>query len=252
MGGHTTAVRAVSTFTSQGERPGQEDHILCVREKGIFVIADGFGGPAAGALASRTACESVRGFLFKEAGDLEATLPFVLRSYFSLAGNVLFNALIHANRKVRRENRDKGVHERGGASVLAGFLDGDLLALANVGGCSATLVRGGRSVELVMPRTYGRLVDPFDRQPGGDRAERDVPLMAVGLAEDLEPEIFECRVRPGDWLLLNTDGVSSEVMGWLSEIQRTETSPEAATEAANTLLEQIRFRDNASVLLIIF
>ena len=109
-------------------------------------------------------------FLFKEAGDRDATLPFVLRSYFSLAGNVLFNALIFANRKVLKLNGKKNVHEKGGASLIAGFMDGDLLALANVGVCSAMLMREGKSQELVVPRSYGKLADPFSDRVGDARS----------------------------------------------------------------------------------
>src|SRR3954469_3082915 len=98
-------IRSVTVYQSPGKRPFQEDHVIAQRERGIFILADGFGGPMAGAAASKTACEEVRNFLFKEAGDRDATLPFVLRSYFSLAGNVLFNALIHANRKIAGPNK---------------------------------------------------------------------------------------------------------------------------------------------------
>src|SRR3954465_8571806 len=129
------SIRSVTVFQSTGTRPFQEDQVIAQRERGIFIVAAGFGGPVAGLAAAKTACEEVRNFLFKEAGDRDATLPFVLRRKFSLAGNVLFNALIHPNRKIANPNRKKNVNERGGASVVAGFLDGNLLALANVGAC---------------------------------------------------------------------------------------------------------------------
>jgi serine/threonine protein phosphatase PrpC len=242
-------VRAVSIFSSKGARPAQEDHVLSSQEKGIFVIADGFGGPVPGAQASKIACEAVRSFLVKEAGDLEATLPFVLRSYFSLAGNVLFNALIHANFKVRKLNRGKGIHERGGASVLAGFLDGDLLSLASVGGCTAWLFRGGRSTELVTPRTYGRLCDPFSIDL---REDLTVPLMAIGMSEDLEPEIFEYRVQAQDWLIIHTDGVHSQVRAQIAAVQQENLPAQQASEKVLTILNQCSFDDNASVSLTIF
>jgi serine/threonine protein phosphatase PrpC len=245
-------LKAVSVFSSKGSRPAQEDHVLCVQDKGIFVIADGFGGPTPGAQAAKTACEAVRGFLFKEAGDREATLPFVLRSYFSLAGNVLFNALIHANHKVRGLNRGKGIHERGGASVLAGYMDGDLLALANVGGCTAWLLREGVGAELVTPRTYGRLCDPFalDTQP--DQGQLKVPLMAVGMSDDLEPEIFEYRVRSGDWLIFHTDGISALLRNQITAIQLEKPSTQQASERVVSLLNQSEYEDNASLSLVIF
>jgi len=140
----------------------------------------------------------------------------VLRRYYSLAGNVLFNALIHANRKVLAANKGKTANGKGGASVIAAYLDEDLFALANVGGCSAWLVRDGKITELVVPRTYARLVDPFAEDPNIDLA---VPLMAMGMTDDLEPEIVEFRVRPGDWLLLQTDGIRSEIREEFQRLQ---------------------------------
>jgi serine/threonine protein phosphatase PrpC len=231
----------MTLFSTKGEAAGvQEDYVLGRKERGLFVVADGFGGGECGATASRTACESVLGFLEKEAGDLDATLPFVLRRYYSLAGNVLFNALIHANRKVMATNKGKTANGKGGASVLAAYLDEDLFALANVGGCSAWLVRDGKITELVVPRTYARLVDPFAEDPSLDLA---VPLMAMGMTDDLEPEIVEFRVRPGDWLLLQTDGIRSEIREEFQRLQvespafdpeefiRARTFPENATFA---------------------
>jgi protein phosphatase len=238
------------THSTQGTRPAQEDFILSRPESGILMLADGFGGPQAGASAARTACESVAGFLIKEAGDQDATLPFVIRSHFSLAGNVLFNALVHANRKVLRENGARNVHEKGGASVVAGFVDGNLLSLANVGGCLAWLIRDGRAAELVAPRSYARLLDPLSRKvPPG----LDAPLTALGTCDDVEPEIFEYRLQPGDWVVLHSDGFPAELIVELGHIQQKKLNPESASAEAKTLLEYApATEDNRSISISIF
>jgi serine/threonine protein phosphatase PrpC len=242
-------VRAVSTFISKGLRPVQEDYLLMNRDKGMFIIADGFGGPVAGSQASKIACESVQHFLFKEAGDLEATLPFTLRNYFSLAGNVLFNSLIFANNRVNALNTNKNIHEKGGASVLAGFVDGDLLALANVGVCSAWLFRGGKKKELVMPRSFGRLRDPFalDVQP-----EYRAPLIALGIYQTLEPEIVEHRIHSGDWLVFHTNGILSQVIAQIAIIQSYNQDLDKGALEVERYLSSIQFEDNASISLVIF
>jgi protein phosphatase len=241
-------VKAVAAFTFQGRRPVQEDFVVVNKDKGVFAIADGFGGQS-GAEAAKTACESVRSFLDHEAGDLEATLPFVIRNYFSLAGNVLFNSFVHANRKVLALNKDRNVHEKGGASVIAGFLDGDLLALANVGACSAWLIREGRQMELVMPRTYGKLLNPY----ASDNPSRmAVPLMALGMQDDLEPEIFEYRVKPGDWLLLHSDGLSASARAKLCGLQGVIHGDVAVIDGVSRLVSSVDFDDNAAISLVIF
>lgn len=233
----TPVLRTMTLFSTKGDSGVQEDFVLARKERGLFVVADGFGGEG-GIRAARTACESVLGFLEKEAGDLDATLPFVLRRYYSLAGNVLFNALIHANRKVIAGNKGLTANGRGGASVLAAFLDEDLFALANVGGCTAWLLREGKITELVVPRTYARLVDPFAVDPHLDFA---VPLMAMGMTEDLEPEIVEFRVRSGDWLFIQTDGIRGEIR---EEFQRLQV--ESPTFDPEEFIKARTFQENAT------
>jgi len=191
----------VLTSNSASASPRGEDRILSLPREKILVLADGFGGPVAGAGAADRACSAVHQFLVHEAGDLEATLPFVMRSYFSLAGNVLFNAIVHANRLILGSNVGKSVHEKGGASVAAAFLDGEVLSIASVGACSAWFLREERMTPVLIPRTWGRLLDPSQ---GGSSPEARLPLMALGISEDLEPEVVEVRVQPGDRLWLGS------------------------------------------------
>ncbi|MFN7685812.1 MAG: PP2C family protein-serine/threonine phosphatase [Oligoflexia bacterium] len=181
-----------------------ENHYVSLPTQGILAVADGLGGSVAGRTAARLACESVVEFLKREAGDREATLPFVLRSYLSLPGNVLFNALIHANRKVLGMNGKKGANQRGAASVVAGYLDRQTLAIASIGGISARLFREGQWTELLIPRTWGRFVDVGWR--GAEPWAGRLPLAALGVVSDLEPEVIEFRLKPGDRLEVGTFG----------------------------------------------
>ena len=244
-------IMAVASLTLQGDRPVQEDHVLLNKEKKIFAVADGFGGPIAGAVVAKQACEAVRGFLEREAGDLEATLPFVLRQYFSLAGNVLFNALIHSNRKVNTYNKDKNVHEKGGASLLAGFVDGDLLSLANVGVCGACLFRSGKVTDLVIPRSYKKLCDPGNQGQiqNGSRL-MDVPLMALGVHGDLEPEIVEYKIQARDVVLLHTDGLLDEEKERLATIIDKNLAAGPAVEEAMQTIKNVNRSDNLAAILI--
>lgn len=253
MGTESMKPRATLSFLSSGSRPEQEDFLMADASRGIFAVADGFGGASAGERAARSACEAVKGFLLKGAGDLDATLPFVLRSYFSLASNVLFNALIHANRQVLLLNGSKSVNEKGGASVVAGYVDGDLLALANVGVCTAWLYREGRGVELVVPRSYARLHDPFNENPP---EQHQIPMMAIGTAQDLEPEIIECRLKPGDCLVLHSDGVSGSqreaALALYSQALSEGLDSKQALERVDDFLKSSMFTDNSSILLAVF
>lgn len=242
-------IKSICSFSSQGQRPSHEDFYLASREKNVFIIADGFGGPTPGLAAARLGCESIRNFLVKEAGDKDATMPFVLRSYFSLAGNILFNAVLYANQKIFVQNKGKSAQEKGGASILAGYVDGDLLAIANVGSCSAWLIREDEVVELIIPRSYGRLIDPMGwNNPALDRT----PLSAAGMSEDLEPEIFEYRVKAGDWVLFQTAIVDPASLVEIQTIKKLSLPPDHASREVSQLLSQKQFKNNTTFSLAIF
>ena len=199
-------LRFAEGFQRQGDVPVQEDYFEINPDRGIFILADGFGG-GAGKEAAEIVVKNVRQFLEQQAGDLDATMPFELRPYYSLAGNVLFNAVAFANQKLLKANGKKTWMESGGASLLAGYLDGKLLALANVGVNRLHLKRGQQVKEVVSPISLLRQVNPMDDEGDGD----EVPLMSFGTAKSLEPEITEIELRAGDQLFFQTGGVKQKL-----------------------------------------
>lgn len=244
-------IQACAKFMSQGRRLFQEDSLEMLDEKGLFVIADGFGG-SAGKNAADLACASIQEFLEREARDEEATLPFIIRSYYTLAGNVLFNSILHANKVLNKLNESKNVFQKGGATCLAGYLDGDLMALASVGDCGATLIRNGRAQELVNPRSLSRLNDPMDQAEFEGKIKNRIPLAALGMFEDLEPEITEFRVQAGDWLVLYTDGFGRTGRELVSGLKSTGPQTVHSLEEILEGLKTVRFDDNASCGIITF
>jgi len=202
----------VEGFQFQGGSPLQEDFFTVNPDRGIFILADGFGG-SAGKASAETAVMGMKKFLEQEAGDLDATLPFELRSYYSLAGNVLFNAIAFANHKVNQMNEGRSTSEKGGASLVAGYLEGRLLAIANVGACRVHLLRNGKVKEIVNPKTLERQVNPF--QEDSDSA---VPLMSFGTAKQLEPEVVEIELQPGDRICFSTSGIRETLRDQLFQL----------------------------------
>ena len=237
-------IQSVEGFQAQGKALLQEDYFEINPDRGIFLLADGFGG-SAGRSASEFCVKSVRQFLEQEAGDLDATLPFELRPYYSLAGNILFNAVSFANQKMIQKFKGKSWMESGGASMIAGYLEGKLLALANVGACTVYLYRNGKMKELVTPKTLARQTNPFDdeAQEAGS-TQRFVPLMSFGTSRQLEPEITEVEVRPGDQLCFHTPG--------LSQGQREGVFQLNSSQKLSQFIDSQSFSANSSVIWVSF
>lgn len=212
----------------------QSAHRIYVNDhQGIIILTQGFGDGEWGAKIAEVAESSVREFLEKEAGDLEATLPFIIRNYFSLAGNVVYNSILHANQKIWRENKKMPLIQRAAASVLVGVVDQDLMAVANVGSGSAWLLRDYQMKEVAPARTFSRLVDPFSVDAEEGKA---APLMALGMQENLEPEIREFKLHHGDGLWFQSSGFKDIVrMGVQNSFKKQNEIHESLSSAQEFL-----------------
>lgn len=199
------AVRAYGAVSDAGPaRTLNEDAYLTVPERQLFGVADGYGGHAIGDAAAKKCLEDVKFFVEHGLGDSEVTLPFVYRSYYTGGANLVFNAFLYANQQLFGANKQRHINGRGGASVMFAFFEGRHMTLANVGTCGAFLVRRGRVQPLVKPRSYNALKGVFQ---GSWNPKWAYPLMAMGHALDLEPEIIELRVEKGDLIVMASDGI---------------------------------------------
>ena len=75
--------------------------------------------------------------------------------------------------------------------------------------------------------------------------------MAVGMADDLEPEIVEYKIRPEDWLVLHTDGMPKSVCQRLLTIKQDGFHKETV-RGITSLLNQIPYDDNVTISIMIF
>ena len=225
----------IEGFQIQGKAATQEDYFETNADRGVFVLADGFGGTR-GRQAAELVVKSVRHFLEQEAGDLDATLPFELRPYYSLAGNVLFNAISYANSKLLKMNEGKAWIHSGGASLLAGYLEGRLLALAHVGACRLHLKRDSQLKEVISPKNLLRQVNPIVDEGEGD----GIPLISFGTARSLEPEITEIEIRPQDQVFFQSSGVRSTLRDQLTALN----SPHGLSQ----IIDNANSESNASIL----
>ncbi len=195
-------VTAYASISDPGESTLNEDSYIVVPKRQLFGVADGFGGNGIGDKTSKQVLEHVSFFVENGLGDSEVTLPFIYRSYYTSGANLIFNAFLYANRQLFEENKGRHINARGGASAMFVFFEGRHMTLANVGSCSAFLIRAGVVQELVKPRSYNTY-----RSTGTWNPHWAFPLMALGTASDLEPEILELHVEKGDVIVMATDGI---------------------------------------------
>ena len=104
--------------TDPGLRRASNEDSYCTRpDLGLFVVADGMGGHAAGEVASRVAVDTIQTFITETAGaDKNRTWPFPFEPAISLEANRLKAAFRLANRQIAAAMAD-AADLRGDATV---------------------------------------------------------------------------------------------------------------------------------------
>lgn len=173
--------------------------------RGLYVVADGMGGHAAGEIASRLAVRGVADAILQECLDM--LLDPDLDYDETWVRDALRRAVLQANEAVRRAGIASGNDM--GTTMTAALVIGDRAIVANVGDSRTYLARDGalrrisRDHSLVM-----RLVElgQLNDDDIYTHPQRNAVLRSLGDQAHLEVDLFTERLQPGDVLLLCSDG----------------------------------------------
>ncbi|QDK40161.1 hypothetical protein DOM21_01530 [Bacteriovorax stolpii] len=226
-----------------------EDLVEADLVNNLFMVVDGFGGSNIGDRVAMMVRDSLKRSYTKIAIDPEATLPFFYSHKYLIEGNALINAFHTAHQNVNRDNEQKSMDNRGGASVIAAALAENILTLVSTGNCVAYLYRKGHLTVEVLPDSLSSLSrDTFQSHL------HSVPMSGIGLFEDLHYSVRELKVTEGDLVVLLTDGAYSRLSA--DEIKYTiEKNLESEMEAIKELFRLSNDRgnlDNQSALILQF
>jgi len=216
-------------------REGNEDSYLT--EGPLFAVADGMGGHRGGEVASQLAVETLEK-LFKEgAGDL----PDQVQE----ANRVVFERSV-LDRKVA------GM----GTTLTAALVEGDRVRLAHVGDSRAYLLRDGQLRLLTEDHTLvHRMVSEgeISKEEAETHPQRSVLTRALGVDTVVDVDDDSLQVRPGDRLLLCTDGLTSMVSeDEIEDVLRTVPDPQEAAQRLVRMANEAGGVDNTTVVILDF
>ena len=236
------------------QRQHNEDTFLVHDEMGLFLVADGMGGHAAGEIASRIAAESVREFIQHTEED-DGTWPHAYDETLRRSTNRLVAALRIANSRVleamRKDSRLRGM----GTTVVASLISGDTISFAHVGDSRAYLIRQDAISRITNDHSW-----VFEQVQAGmitaDEAERhplrNVITRALGGALTVIPDASEMEVKSGDFYLLCSDGLTGMVPeeGILRSVMDHQDDVEAACRKLVDFANERGGYDNITTVLI--
>ncbi len=173
----------------------------------LLVVADGMGGMSGGETASQMCVENLLMlFLEKlETPNEDGSAPAPKQTLSDAVRNT--NDLIFSRATADMKLRGMGT------TLTAAFLEEELMCVAQVGDSRAYLGRDGELVQLTRDQTLlASLKEQGKLPPGGlGRAWKNMLLQAVGAQENLQVAMSETNLRPGDLLLLCSDGLHGPV-----------------------------------------
>ena len=240
---HTGSVReinedAVSTVLDRRETLSLEDKDQRTRGH-LFAISDGMGGHAAGEVASNLVIDTL------------------FRSYYASESpsvrDALTQAIAEVNRTVCSQAQANPAYAGMGATLVAAVLLDDELVIANVGDSRAYLFRDGDISQITQDHSWVAeqvKAGVLTKEKAGRHPYRNVITRSLGPDRDPTPDFFQLEAKPGDVLLLCTDGLSNLLADEeLAQFLRAYPSD----QAADILLEQALERgapDNVTFALI--
>jgi protein phosphatase len=208
----TSLVRHAALSHVGRQRAGNED--AYVARPPLYAVADGMGGARAGEVAARMAVATLT--------ELLAPLPSEAETPTAAeAAERLAAAVAEANARIFSAAANDAARSGMGTTLTALLLLDDTALIAHVGDSRVYLLRGG---ELSQVTDDHSLVAEMVREGrlAADEARlhpyRSVLSRALGTEPQVEIDELRIEVRPGDVLLLCSDGLSGPVPA--DEIQK--------------------------------
>ncbi|MFN8665589.1 MAG: Stp1/IreP family PP2C-type Ser/Thr phosphatase [Gemmatimonadaceae bacterium] len=226
-------------------RSGNEDAFFAhaTRERGVFIVADGMGGHAAGEVASEMAVQIVSREL-QELNDVygEAARLRVAES-LRIANRAIYDRTI-------QESDKQGMGTT--ASVLV--VSGARYLIGQVGDSRVYLLRDGALRQITKDHSYVQeQVDAGFLTPEQARYHpySNVITRCVGASDVVEPDTYSGELRPGDVFLVASDGLTGMVDD--RRLQQLLLSRASAGRVVDALIAEANYRgglDNITAIVV--
>jgi len=196
------------------KRPNNEDAFLVLEGARLFAVADGVGGREGGEVASAIAVDTLREAVPDQLGASDRTPPAGVVHPTERETSALRYAVSLANRGILDAVRRRPELSGMGTTLTALLLSGSDAHLVHAGDSRAYRLRSGRLRQLSEDHS---LVSEqvkagiMTRAQARRSAHRHVITRALGIQEEVAPDLWKESLQPGDVFLLCSDGLTEMV-----------------------------------------
>lgn len=234
-------------------REHNEDAFLVDVENGVFLVADGMGGHAAGEVASAIAIDTVAEVLLYAEDPEETRLEASLEEPAAVVLERMRYAMNQASMRIRQEAARNPQQSGMGTTLVALIIEGGTAYLAHVGDSRIYLFRDGKLELLTRDHTVvqqeidaGRLTPELARIV----PHKNMLTQSVGCHGPVEPDTSHQPVKAGDLFVLCSDGLTDPLDDRaLEQIIGGKPSDQLAEELTQQALEN-GTEDNVTVVVV--
>lgn len=192
------------------KRQHNEDAMLVDTPLGLYIVADGMGGHAAGEVASARAVEVVRQHLGANRGILKDLSKDVTQSARAAASSLVEVAVQRACADIYKTATSDSTKRGMGTTFVCLVISGSKGVIGHVGDSRIYLVRNSQCHRLTEDHTLiaAQLkAGTITREQAASSQYRNVITRAVGIQESVQVDTLLVDVLPGDLFMLCSDGL---------------------------------------------
>jgi serine/threonine protein phosphatase PrpC len=208
---NTVGLELASKTDTGRIRSKNEDAIALSLVHGIAILADGMGGYSAGEVASRIATDVLLESLENGLDRLESQMQDLLTTRGRQIQNLMVESIQRANSAIIEAARVEPEYQGMGTTLVAALFHNDKITVAHVGDSRAYRFRQGELTQIT--RDHSLLQEQIDAgliSPEWARFSQNKNLVtrALGVDPEMEVEIHDHPIEPGEIYLLCSDGLS--------------------------------------------
>ncbi len=212
-------------FSDVGKvRKHNEDSYLCNEKARLFLVADGMGGHASGETASQMAISRVEEYMTRSRFEENPQGPDFSET-FTPEQNRLLAATRYANQRIYALAGQTPSMKGMGTTIVGVVIEGDHLAVVNVGDTRLYCVRQGELEQITEDHTLvgeQQRMGVLTREEARRHAQRHILTSALGIYQRPRIDVSRHEIAPSDLYIICSDGLHDMLED--REILRTVTT----------------------------
>lgn len=205
----------------------------------LFIVADGMGGHKAGDVASRAA--------------IEKFVKYACTTHMSDPANILDSGIISINKEIYDMAISNKDYSGMGTTFVACSIVDNHVYIANVGDSRLYLI--GRDIRQIT-RDHSLVEEmvlrgQIDKEEARTHVNKNIITRAIGVLDDVSPELFSVDLTESSILLLCSDGLTNMVSDQeILEIIKSEDNIKGQVEELVRKANENGGKDNITAMII--